>query len=104
PKFQRQVAAHIQSFKRNPDAFDVTESRELYHEINALLAPNNILRQNPMQLIEEIYNNPKYKKYLNSREFKSLAQISKLDKNAQHEEFYNIIDRLQAKGIKAYIE
>ena len=57
-----------------------------------------------MQLIEEIYNNPKYKKYLNSREFKSLAQISKLDKNAQHEEFYNIIDRLQAKGIKAYIE
>lgn len=104
PKFQRQVAAHIQSFKRNPDAFDVTESRELYHEINALLAPNNILRQNPMKLIEEIYNNPKYKKYLNSREFKSLAQISKLDKNAQHEEFYNIIDRLQAKGIKAYIE
>lgn len=104
PKFQRQVAQHIQAFKRNPRAFDVTESRQLYHEINALLEPNKILRQNPMKLIEELYNNPKYKKYLNSGEFKSLEQISKLDKNAQHEEFYNIIDKLKAKGVKAYID
>ena len=104
PKFQRQVAIHVQEFRRNPHSFDVTESRQLYHEINALLEPNKMLRQNPIVLIEEIYNNPKYKKYLNSTEFKSIAQISKLDKDAQHEEFYNIIDKLNKKGIKAYIE
>lgn len=104
PKFQKAVALHIKAFKENPNAFDITESRRLYHEINALFEAADAPGENPMKLIEELYNNPKYKKILNNSDFNSLSNISKFDKNSQTQEFYRIINKLKSKGVKAYIE
>ncbi len=104
PKFQKQVAQHIQEFQHFPEIFEVTDVKQLYHEINALLETKHILKTNPMKLIADLYNNPKYKKALESPEFKSLVQISRLDKDEQKQEFYKILDKLKEKGINAYVE
>ncbi len=104
PKFQKQVAKHITQFQNFSGRMDVSEVKQLYHEINALLETKNMPDTNPLKLISNIYNNPKYKKAIKGFEFKSLAQISKLNRNAQKQEFYNIINKLKKKGINAYVE
>ncbi len=104
PKFQKQVAEKLTEYKNNPDSFDISETQQLHQDIQTLLAPNETLRQSPIKLIEELYYNPKLQNVIENGEFKTFDDILGLDKQAQQEEFYSILDKLNELGIKAYVD